>query len=170
MGPNSVTIQTEVADWRVGAKDPAYLIHINILKRRIRDEGVRSAEGIKGLFVLAEPDIADEPGVVPDDPLASQFEERVGDSILGDDVELIDLLVIRVGDDGILGLAVDGVVEFLGADRFNPFDVETGTQSKVSAGLQSGSCPDRVRLRILGRCVLVDEFKAVANVEDRLGI
>ena len=75
LGPETVAVHVQLSHVGIAAEEPVDLLEIDVLDHAVRQGRGAGAQGIEGLLVLAEPHVADETRVVPDDPLAAKLVE-----------------------------------------------------------------------------------------------
>jgi len=118
------------------------------------------------LFVLAEADIADEAGVVPDDLLSPKFENAVWNCSVGDEIQSVQGKVARIRHGWKLCLAVRCAVEPVVAKVLGSLDVETKSETADRTAFEAKPRTERMRGGIFSESVLVYMLEPIAQIEN----
>jgi hypothetical protein len=152
----------KIAQVGVGVEHPVDAPDVAVIHRQTRQRRELGAGGIEGLFVLPPGDAAEKALAAVVDALAAGSDPRVA----VDDVAepgLVDLGVIGIGDHGILGLAVGGVVERLAAQVGDIIHLHQPAEAAHHAGLHGDPRQQGGGIRVLADRILIHVFIAVAE-------
>ncbi len=154
----------EVAVNRSGAENAVNVQDKAVDQGGVGQAGVGDDGGIEGLLVLPEADVADEPRVVQDHPLAPDRHGRLGNPLIAKS-ELVDLGLVGVGNDRILGLAVGCVVELLRADVVDVLKLDPGRKIMDLAGEEADPGAQGGGFGFSAGTVIIDVLEPVTGVE-----